>query len=90
VSIGQRLFTFTAWEQAECTQRVLRNGTHREAVKRYFGPEFATAVHTGVWIPEHLNPLWVRCECCGRTMNVEYSDSTCDCGAKLPERPAYL
>jgi steroid delta-isomerase-like uncharacterized protein len=90
VVIGPRLYTFTAWENAEAAQQLHREGTHRSAVKRVFSSDFAAAFHTGVWSAEHLNPLRVRCSACGQLVDSDCSERVCGCGAALPEPPPYL
>lgn len=37
---GHRMFTITAWEDTESPKRLLRGGAHKEAMDRFFGPDF--------------------------------------------------
>jgi hypothetical protein len=87
--IGERLFTITAWEDAESTQQLRRSGPHEEAVERFFTTDFATSVLTSVWKPERINALWVRCEACGSLEDYELSRGISQCGQPLPEPPPY-
>jgi steroid delta-isomerase-like uncharacterized protein len=89
VGIADRLFTITAWEDAESPQQLLRHTLHKEAVEQFFGADFATGVMTSVWKPERINALWVRCEACGSLEDHELSGGTCRCGKPLPEPPPY-
>ncbi len=89
ISIGDRLMTVTAWEDAASTERLLRDGTHLEAMKRFFGPDFGAAVYTSVWRAERLNAMWVRCAKCGRVVDYEKTSGQCRCGQTLPEPPPY-
>lgn len=88
-AIGHRLCTVTAWEDLESPRQLLRGGTHKEAIERSLGPDFSAAVHTGVWVPHHLNPMWVRCTACGRMADFERLAGKCQCGQLLPEHPPY-
>jgi hypothetical protein len=65
VGIGHKLFTITAWENAESAHKLLNEETHQEALRRFFGSDFWNAVGTGIWLPERLNTTWVRCKACG-------------------------
>jgi steroid delta-isomerase-like uncharacterized protein len=89
VGIADRLFTITAWEDAESPQQLLRHTLHKEAVEQFFGADFATGVMTSVWKPERINALWVRCEACGSLEDYELSGGMCRCGQRLPEPPPY-
>jgi steroid delta-isomerase-like uncharacterized protein len=87
VIIANRLYTVTAWEQPEDAHQVMRNGIHKDAVRRTFGPDFAAALQTSVWSLHHSSPLRVRCPACGQLVTY---DGACTCGAPLPQAPAYL
>jgi Predicted ester cyclase len=87
--VGHRLCTVTAWEDPESPRQLLRGGAHQQAMERALGPDFSAALHTGVWVPHHLNPLWVRCTVCGRMADVERLAGKCQCGQLLPEPPPY-
>ena len=86
---GDRMFTITAWEDAESPRQMLRNGPHQEAVKKFFGQDFTVGAMTSVWSPVRINPMWVRCTACGHMADYERLKGVCRCGQPLPERPPY-
>jgi len=87
--VGERLFTVTAWEDPESPRQLVRGGEHRQVMQKAMGPEFSAAFHTSVWVPHHLNPMWVRCTACGRMAEFERLEGQCECGEPLPEHPPY-
>jgi steroid delta-isomerase-like uncharacterized protein len=89
LEIGSRLYTITAWEDAEAVGALLRNATHKEAVKQFFNADLGAAAATGVWRVHHLNPVRVRCLSCGQMTDPVRCNGTCDCGQPLPESPPY-
>ena len=89
MGIGNRLITTTAWEDAEAPKQLLRGGAHKDALDRFFGPDFATAATTMVWVPHHLNAMWVRCTACGHMADYDQGQGKCRCGQPLPEHPPY-
>ena len=87
--IGGRGVTISAWEKPEHTKQLIRGGTHSEAMRKFWA-ELADSAFTSVWVPDHINPLWVRCAVC-RKMNDYHKDSgVCSCGQPLPEAPSYF
>lgn len=90
VHIAERLYTLTLWEDLETIRQVYANAKHEAAVRRFFETDFGTALHTGVWIPEHLNPLWLRCPKCGTMLNADRADQSCSCGEPSPARRGYV
>ncbi len=80
-------YTITAWEDAESASQLLRAGAHREAMKVFFGSKFAEGGMTSVWIPHHINALWVRCTTCGRMSDYDQDEGKCQCGQSLPHLP---
>jgi steroid delta-isomerase-like uncharacterized protein len=80
-------YTITAWEDAESASQMLRAGAHREAMKVFLGSNFAEGGMTSVWIPHHVNALWVRCTACGRMSDYAQDDGKCQCGQALPHLP---
>lgn len=87
--IGGRGVTISAWEQPEHAKQLVRGGSHTEAMRRFWA-ELGEAAFTSVWIPDRVNPLWVRCAAC-RRMNDYYKNSgACSCGQPLPEAPCYF
>jgi steroid delta-isomerase-like uncharacterized protein len=89
VTIAERLFTITAWEDTESPQQLRHSAPHEEAVEQFFSTDFATSVLTSVWKPERINALWVRCGACGSLEDYELSGGTSRCGEPLPEPPPY-
>ncbi len=61
--IGGRGVTISAWEKPEHTKQLMRGGTHAEAMRRFWA-KLSDSAYTSVWIPDHINPLWVRCPVC--------------------------
>jgi hypothetical protein len=86
VTVGDRMFTVTAWEDTEAVDGLKGIAGHVAAMSHFFGPEIASAGQTGVWAPHRLNGLWVRCDC-GEMAAV--SAGTCPAGHELPPAPAY-
>jgi steroid delta-isomerase-like uncharacterized protein len=86
--IGHRMMTITAWEKPEDVQQ-LRNGSHQKAMQEFFSPERYLGGMTSVWVPERINPMWVRCPRCGRMASSDRHQGQCECGEMLPEPPAY-
>jgi steroid delta-isomerase-like uncharacterized protein len=87
--IGGRGVTISAWEKPEYTKQLMRDGTHTEAM-RMFWAELGDSAYTSVWIPDHINPLWVRCMACRKMSNYEKNSGVCSCGERLPEAPPYF
>lgn len=81
--VGSRMFTVTAWETPEYARRLLTEGSHPEAMRRFFEPEFGATGWTGVWVPHHLNATWARCLSCGRLVAYGEQGGKCECGAAL-------
>ena len=86
---GRRLITTTAWEDAEAPKQLLRGGAHKEAMDRFFGSDFAVGAMTSVWVPEHINTVWMRCTSCGQMSDYVRGEGKCRCGQQLPEHPPY-
>jgi hypothetical protein len=89
VFVGRRLITTTAWEDAEAPKQLLRGGAHKEAMDRFFGTDFAAVGTTMVFVPDHINAMWMRCTACGQVANYDQSQGKCRCGQPLPEHPPY-
>ena len=86
---GPHLFTITAWEYANGPKQLLQRGAHKEAMERFFGPDFSTGGMTSVWVPDRINAMWVRCPHCGRMVVHSGEDQKCQCGQVLPEHAPY-
>ena len=89
MTIGHRMMTVTAWEDAESPRALKRGGTHLEATKKFFGTELAAGGFTSVWVAERFNATLVRCTGCGRMTDYDKVNGQCGCGATLPEPPPY-
>lgn len=87
VAIGPRMYTITAWETPEDVALLGADAAHREAMRRFFGPELAAGGQTGVWAPHRLNGMWVRCPECD--LMALAGDDACACGAPAAPAPAY-
>ena len=87
-TVGHRVMTMAAWEDAEKPVQLLRGGAHREAMQAFFGPDFAAGGITGVQVPHCINTMWVRCEWCCRMADA--LGATCKCGKLLPTAPCLL
>jgi hypothetical protein len=88
-TIGDRFLTVSAWERPNDPFALIRDGTHRMAAVQFFGPDLYSAGWTGVWVPERLHTLWVRCPACRKMADATRPSGTCGCGAALPEAAAY-
>lgn len=86
---GMKLFTMTAWENPDSPKQLLQGGAHKEAMERFFGPDFSTGGMTSVWVPDRVNAAWVRCQHCGDMVAHPGGDGKCRCGQTLPEQTPY-
>ena len=59
VVIANRMFTITAWEDAEALAQLRRDGTHPEAMEKFFASELGSSAMTSVWKPG----VSTRCGC---------------------------
>jgi steroid delta-isomerase-like uncharacterized protein len=87
--IGGRGVTISAWEKPEHTKQLTRGGAHAEAMRRFWA-EVGDSAYTSVWIPDYINPLWVRCGVCRKMNDYEKHSGVCSCGQRLPEAPSYF
>ena len=87
--IAGRGVTISAWESPEQVQQLRRGGTHAEAMRRFWA-DLGAGAFTSVWIPDHINPLFVRCTACRKMNAYETHAGVCSCGERLPEPPAYF
>ncbi len=90
VGVGRRMFTLTAWSDAEASERIREAPAHREAMRAFFGPELGAGGQTSVWAAERRNAMWVRCLACERMVDAHRHEGACPCGARLPDHPPYL
>jgi steroid delta-isomerase-like uncharacterized protein len=87
--IGCRAVTISAWERPEHTKQLMRGGSHAEAMRKFWA-ELGDSAYTSVWVPDHINPLWVRCAVCRKINDYEKTSGVCSCGQRLPEAPSYF
>jgi len=87
--MGGRGVTISAWEKPEHTKQLMRGGAHAEAMRRFWA-ELGDSAYTSVWIPDHINPLWVRCGVCRKMNDYDKHSGVCSCGQRLPEAPSYF
>ncbi len=87
--IGNRGVTISAWEKPEQTKQLMRGGSHAEAIKKIW-TELSESAFTSVWVPDHINPLWVRCTVCQKMNDYEKNSGVCKCGQPLPEPNPYF
>ena len=89
VRIGGRGVTISAWEKPENISAIMKSKSHSEAMRRFWS-DLSDAAFTSVWIPDHINALWIRCGACKKMNDSGKSNGFCSCGASLPEVPAYF
>jgi len=87
--IGSRGVTISAWERPEHTKQLMKGGAHAEAMRQFWA-ELGESAFTSVWVPDHINPMWVRCTACHKMNDYEKNSGVCSCGEQLPEAPAYF
>jgi len=88
--ISERLYTLTLWDHPETVRQLRSSARHKAAVRQLFQTDFGAAWHTGVWVPDHLNPQLQRCPKCGTIIDPDRPDQSCPCGEAAPERRVYL
>jgi len=88
-TIGERMLTVSAWEDAEAPKQVMRGGVHAEAMKKFWSGELGGGGYTAVYVPDHVNTMWVRCPSCQKMADSETPRRTCACGATLPQAMSY-
>ncbi|MBT8447193.1 MAG: SnoaL-like domain-containing protein [Gammaproteobacteria bacterium] len=86
---GGRGVTVTAWEKPEQARQLMTSPSHKQAMQRFWS-DLGDAAYTSLWVPEHINTLWVRCTACGKMSDYEKLEGNCGCGEALPERPTYF
>jgi steroid delta-isomerase-like uncharacterized protein len=88
IVVGDRMYTVTAWEDADGPGRLRESPAHSAAMERFFAsPGIARGGQTGVWTAQRLNGMWTRCDACGEMRQA--ADGRCPaCGAQVAP-PAY-
>jgi len=87
--ISGRGVTISAWEKPEQTKQLMKGGSHAEAMRKFWA-EVSESAYTSVWVPHHINPLWVRCTVCHKMNDYEKNSGVCKCGQPLPEPNPYF
>ena len=87
--LAGRGITITAWEKPENVAQIYTSPAHREAMKKFW-PNLSKGAYASVWIPHHINPLYVRCFVCNKLSDSEKSAGVCECGGALAEAPPYF
>jgi predicted ester cyclase/heme-degrading monooxygenase HmoA len=90
IGIAERLYTLTLWDDPETVRQLTASAQHKAAARQVFETNFGTALHTGVWVPDHLNPQWQRCPKCGTMIDPDRPDQSCPCGEPSPARRMYV
>jgi steroid delta-isomerase-like uncharacterized protein len=90
IGIAERLYTLTLWDNPETIRQLTATAQHKAAVRQVFEAKYGTAMHTGVWVPDHLNPQWQRCPKCGTMIDPDRPDASCPCGEASPARRTYV
>ena len=88
-TVGDRMLTISAWESADDPSQLTTGGVHLEAARAFLGPDLAAGGWTSVWVPDHVNTFWQRCESCGAMVSREAGGETCKCGISLGPKPSY-
>ena len=87
--LAGRGVTIAAWEKPENIAQIYTSPAHREAMKKFW-PNLSKGAYASVWIPHHINPLYVRCFVCNKMSDSEKSAGVCECGGALGEAPPYF
>jgi steroid delta-isomerase-like uncharacterized protein len=88
-TIGDRMMTITAWENARDSRQLMEGGRHAEAMTKFFGPELGAGGYTAVFAADRVNATWTRCTSCHAMVDHAARQGTCICGATLPEPIPY-
>jgi rubrerythrin len=90
IVIAERLYTLALWDDPDTIRQLTASAQHKAAARQVFETDFGAAMHTGVWVPEHLNPQWQRCPKCGTMIDPDRPDQSCPCGEPSPARRTYV
>jgi steroid delta-isomerase-like uncharacterized protein len=88
-TIGPRMLTVSAWTDPEAPASFMRNSTHAQAMRTFYGGTLAESAYTSVWSPVRVNSYYVRCRSCGKMQGAGGTAPMCVCGSQLPDHPAY-
>jgi steroid delta-isomerase-like uncharacterized protein len=89
ITIGDRMMTVTAWEDASHIERLRREGVHKEAIDTFMRGQVGEGGYTSVWTPSRINPQLVRCPSCKTMAMYERAQGKCECGTTLPQPRPY-
>lgn len=87
--VGDKMFSITAWDDADAAAKLMEGGTHKKAMNDFFSGNLGSAALTSVWVPERINAMWVRCNSCDQISSYEKNEGKCQCGEILPDPPPY-
>jgi steroid delta-isomerase-like uncharacterized protein len=87
--IGNRMVTVSAWDDPDAPRRTMREGRHAEVMRGIPDGSLARHGFTSVWVKERVNPVYVRCDACGKMTRGPEPDATCACGAPLRDPQPY-
>ena len=88
-AFGEKMFTMTAWTDADAPAKMMREGVHNEAMRSFFKGDLGAAAITSVWAPVRINGPHVRCTSCDQMSDSTKNEGKCNCGEVLPEAPPY-
>jgi steroid delta-isomerase-like uncharacterized protein len=87
--IGMRMVTVSAWDNPESPRRVMSEGAHARVMRGLPDGSLARFGYTSVWTKHRINPVFVRCESCGRMTRGPDAARRCVCGTSLPDPLPY-
>jgi steroid delta-isomerase-like uncharacterized protein len=85
--IGGRGITISAWEKPENIAQLMASPAHKDAMKQFYS-NLSSGGFTSVWVPHHINPMWVRCTICKKMC--DSAKGVCECGGALANAPPYF
>jgi steroid delta-isomerase-like uncharacterized protein len=88
-TIGHRMVTISAWDSPDASRQVMKQGTHSKVMKGFYDGSVASFGYTSVWTKHRVNPVFVRCDSCGRMNREPAGNRLCSCSAQLPEPAPY-
>ena len=88
-TIGHRMVTIIAWDSPDASRQVMKQGTHSKVMKGFYDGSVASFGYTSVWTKHRVNPVFVRCDSCGRMNREPSGNRLCSCSAQLPEPAPY-
>jgi steroid delta-isomerase-like uncharacterized protein len=89
VTVGNRMLTISAWENASDPGQLMDRGKHPQAMNKFFAGELGSSAYTSVYSMDRVNTMWVRCPDCRAMADHASRKGVCVCGATLPAPMAY-